>query len=254
MRAVQGVVCLQRVHRAHLLEKDGVASVPQQFRGLNPAKCYSCGSVNHTFQTSEKAVDGVANTTSWHVLTIGNTLWAASKLFASFGGHSDYHLCEGLKHEHWLTGLGAEGDLLAAGALPSVKGSRQMITCELATFVILNRKGCLRYIRSVSGNKKLVDSKVQDANQLIKCAKAGLSDLLVVSGMLARSLFFVCIGSMARFVLNHFGSRPTLRAVMDIVLETSRVYIKKSGRNSAAILKTFAFLVYLVLIENTQKY
>ena len=95
-----------------------------------------------------------------------------------------------------------------------------MITCELATFVILNRKGYLRYIRSVSGNKKLVDSKVQDANQLIKCAKAGLSDLLVVSGMLARSLFFVCIGSMARFVLNHFGSRPTLRAVMDIVLET----------------------------------
>ena len=71
----------------------------------------------------------------------------------------------------------------------------------------------------MSGNKKLVGSKVQDANQLIKCAKAGLGDLLIVAGMLARALFFVCIGPMSRFVLNHFVTRPSLRAVMGIVLE-----------------------------------
>ena len=106
-----------------------------------------------------------------------------------------------------------------------------MITCERATFVISNRKGFLRYIRSVSGNKKLVGPKVQDANQLIKCAKAGLGDLLVVAGMLARSLFFVCIGSMSRFVLNRFATRPSLRAVMGIVLEAMDAVVVNRGIN-----------------------
>ena len=39
---------------------------------------------------------------------------------------------------------------------------------------------------------------MKDANQLIKCAVAGLSDHFVVCGMLARAIFFVAIGNLAR--------------------------------------------------------
>ena len=134
---IRGVVWFQRIWRQKC------AFNGSAFNGLQPSRSHECVALNNVF-TSTTLEEG-ATSTSWYTLTIGNTLWAVSKLFATHGGHSDYYLCEGLKYEHWRSGLGAEGDLLAAGALPSVKGSRQMITCELATFVILNRKGYLRY-------------------------------------------------------------------------------------------------------------
>ena len=117
----------------------------------------------------------------------------------------------------WLEGLGDDGEVFKAGSLPSVKGSRQMTTVELATYVVLNRRGFLRYLRQNSANKRLEGSKVRDANQLIKCAVAGLQDHFVVCGMLARAMFFVSIGNLARYLLNTFGTRHNLYNVFDDV-------------------------------------
>lgn len=140
-----------------------------------------------------------------------------SKLFASFGDHSKYHLNESALYTTWLQGLGDGGLLYKAGALPSVKGSRQMITVELANYVALNRRGFLKYLRQNSANKRLEGGKVRDANQLIKCAVAGLEDHFIVCGILSRAIFFVGIGNLARYVLNALANRHNLRRIMDEV-------------------------------------
>ncbi len=97
-----------------------------QYQNLQP----SCANGDDNFKqlfTSTETTDRHNTVISWYALTVYNTLWFVSKLFASFGDHSEYHLNEPALYTTWLKGLGEDGLLYKAGALPSVKGSRQMV-------------------------------------------------------------------------------------------------------------------------------
>jgi hypothetical protein len=184
------------------------SETPPEHVGLPPVKwdCKKVAQASQLFTTVETS-DEDQTATSWFSLAIGNTLWCVSKLFANHGDHAEHFLNESLLCSTWLSNLGPDGGVFKAGSLPSVKGSRQMITVELATHVLLNRRGFLKHLRQNSANKRFEGNKVRDANQLIKCAVAGLGDHFVVCGMLARAVFFVAVGNLARFLLNTEATR-----------------------------------------------
>ena len=68
---------------------------PLQHQGLDPSAVGGSGKLKQLFSSTETTDDGQSATT-WYSLTIGNTLWCVSKLFASFGDHAEYFLNESL--------------------------------------------------------------------------------------------------------------------------------------------------------------
>jgi hypothetical protein len=143
MKALADIVRIQRQFRQrHPAAPPEYIGAPVQYQNLHPSRAKGDNNFKQLFTSTETTAEN--NTvTSWYSLTVSNTLWCVSKLFASFGDHSEYHLNESALYTTWLKGLGEDGLLYKAGALPSVKGSRQMITVELATYVALNRRGFL---------------------------------------------------------------------------------------------------------------